>query len=1061
MSEREIFEKAIEIRDFKQRLVFLDKACGTDVELRKRLDALLASHDQASGFLTVPIVEPVSPTDGATSQETVSIPPANQKKVASPTRNDVDDDDSSNVAELTFLEPSSKPGSIGRLAHYEILQVLGQGAFGIVFKAFDEKLHRYVAVKAMSPQLATTSPPRKRFLREARSVAAIKHENIVQVYSVEEQPLPYLVMEYIDGQTLQQKLDGSGPLDILEILHLGRQMAAGLAAAHEKGLIHRDIKPTNILIEGGAEQKLKITDFGLARAADDATMTRTGTIAGTPMYMAPEQAMGQTLDHRADLFSLGSVLYQMTCGRPPFRGPNAISVLKRVVDESPRSIRDILPDAPEWLCSIIGKLHAKNPDDRYQSAREVAELLARCQNELQVQGNVTCIAHQFSNSDFASNDKLSSEVSQSSKTIAVKKTTTPHASSLGTKTGGTASGSEVAKRNRSILIFCGIGATAAIIAALAMNLGKQEMKLSEGRVQTAEPTSKKSEASEGWAGWPKDAPPPAIAPFNADQAKQHQEAWAKYLKVPIEYTNSIGMKFRLIPPGEFTMGMTQGVADAIKAVYPRNEFGAESLGSMPMHNVRLTDAFYIGTCEVTQEQYERIAGTNPSAFSPNGSNKTLLGDKYSRQFPVDSVSFIDVADFCINLCNREELKPVHLNRDNMITTFSSDGYRLPTEAEWEYACRAGTTGPLFYGNSEREFKDIAWFANNAEHLPHPVQQRIPNPFGLYDTHGNMYEWCQDWYDDQAYAKRTNTITENPQGPENGLTRVMRGGNWACNSIICNSALRAFASPQHRGGTGFRLALGVETVLKAVSENKSKMQELSMESGSSRENLPATPQLAMAPFDADKARMHKESWAKHLKVPVEYTNSIGMRFRLIPPGEFMMGFTQEEAEAIAALGANDEHWTSMTLGSTPPHRVQLSNAYYLGTCEATQEQYTKVVGINPSYFSANGDGKEKVKMDEDTMEHPVETVSFNDAAIFCIQLSEKKMLKPQYFGNDGVIAIVPGDGYRLPTEAEWEWACRSGTTTSWLCGEKDDVSRNHSLVHCKFGRANTRSGRIEK
>lgn len=144
----------------------------------------------------------------------------------------------------------------------------------------------------MNPQMAATSPPRKRFLREARSAAAIRHDNIVAVHCVEEQPLPYLVMEFIDGQTLQQKLDGNGLLEVPEVLYLGQQIASGLAAAHALSLIHRDIKPGNILIEGDVEQKVKITDFGLARAADDASLTRSGMISGTPMYMAPEQALG-------------------------------------------------------------------------------------------------------------------------------------------------------------------------------------------------------------------------------------------------------------------------------------------------------------------------------------------------------------------------------------------------------------------------------------------------------------------------------------------------------------------------------------------------------------------------------------------------------------------------------------------------------------------------------------------------------------------------------------------------------------------------------------------------
>src|SRR5262249_12183610 len=160
-----------------------------------------------------------------------------------------------------------KAGSLGRLAHYEILEVIGQGGMGIVLRAFDEKLHRVVAIKVMAPSLAATSPPRKRFLREARAAAAVRHEHVVDIHAVEEQPIPYLVMEYVAGETLQQMSDRIGPLEVPEVLRLGQQIARGLAAAHERGLIHRDIKPSNILLEKGAELRVKITDFGLARAA--------------------------------------------------------------------------------------------------------------------------------------------------------------------------------------------------------------------------------------------------------------------------------------------------------------------------------------------------------------------------------------------------------------------------------------------------------------------------------------------------------------------------------------------------------------------------------------------------------------------------------------------------------------------------------------------------------------------------------------------------------------------------------------------------------------------------
>ena len=166
-----------------------------------------------------------------------------------------------------------------------------------------------------------------------------------------------------------------------EVVRIGRQIAEGLAAAHATDLIHRDIKPGNILLEGG-QLRVKITDFGLARAADDASISQSGIIAGTPMYMAPEQAKGETLDQRADLFSLGSVLYAMASGRPPFRANGTVAVLKRVAEDTPRPIREIIPETPQWLCDIIAKLHAKDPDERFQSAREVADVLADCEAQL-------------------------------------------------------------------------------------------------------------------------------------------------------------------------------------------------------------------------------------------------------------------------------------------------------------------------------------------------------------------------------------------------------------------------------------------------------------------------------------------------------------------------------------------------------------------------------------------------------------------------------------------------------------------------------------------------------
>lgn len=362
MNEKSIFLQALEIADRTERAAYLDEACEDQVELRREVEALLAAHEQSGEFLNILGGEPWE-----SESSDLSNSPTHAERAA---RAELD---------LSFLEPPTSDQSIGRLHHYDVQAVIGQGGCGVVLKAFDERLQRIVAIKVMLPELAATSPARKRFLREARATAAIRHENVVNIYAVEEQPLPFLVMEYIDGPTLQQKLHKTGPLDVAEILKIGQQIASGLQAAHAKGLIHRDIKPGNILLEGGGD-RVKITDFGLARTADDASVSQSGLIAGTPLYMSPEQAQGLSIDHRSDLFSLGSVLYVMCSGRPPFRAATILAVMKRVVEDQPRPISQIIPEVPFWLIDIVTRLHAKDPTQRFGSAEEVAQLLWKFQS---------------------------------------------------------------------------------------------------------------------------------------------------------------------------------------------------------------------------------------------------------------------------------------------------------------------------------------------------------------------------------------------------------------------------------------------------------------------------------------------------------------------------------------------------------------------------------------------------------------------------------------------------------------------------------------------------------
>ncbi|MBL8817848.1 MAG: serine/threonine protein kinase [Planctomyces sp.] len=279
---------------------------------------------------------------------------------------------------LKLLGPTDDPQMLGRIGSYEVLGVLGRGGMGAVFKAFDAPLNRFVAIKMLLPHLAVSGTARKRFAREAQAAAAVVDDHVMAIHCVDEwQGVPYLVMTYSRGVSLQRRLNDNGPLEVREILRIGMQAAKGLAAAHAQGIVHRDIKPANIFLSQSVE-RVQLMDFGLARTVDDASLTRSGTLAGTPQYMSPEQARAETVDHFSDLFSLGSVMYAMCTGHAPFRAESSYSVLRLITDKEPRSIREINPEIPEWLCSIISKLMSKQASDRFASAQEVAELLEDC-----------------------------------------------------------------------------------------------------------------------------------------------------------------------------------------------------------------------------------------------------------------------------------------------------------------------------------------------------------------------------------------------------------------------------------------------------------------------------------------------------------------------------------------------------------------------------------------------------------------------------------------------------------------------------------------------------------
>jgi serine/threonine protein kinase len=292
------------------------------------------------------------------------------------------------AAELlsAILAPPEAPDELGRLGPYRVLQVLGVGGMGIVLRAEDPVLRRAVALKVLLPAVAAEEENRQRFLREARAAAAIEHDHIVPIYHVgEAQGVPFLVMPLLKGESLAVRFRHQRRLPLTEVLQIGQETAAGLAAAHAAGLVHRDVKPDNLWLERKEEKALpgspfrvKILDFGLARSVavqPGEAVTERGTVVGTLAFMSPEQARAGAVDARSDLFSLGCVLYQLTTGEPPFRGPDTLAVLTALAVDEPRPPRTLNPELPEGLNALILRLLAKKPADRPATAAAVSQQL--------------------------------------------------------------------------------------------------------------------------------------------------------------------------------------------------------------------------------------------------------------------------------------------------------------------------------------------------------------------------------------------------------------------------------------------------------------------------------------------------------------------------------------------------------------------------------------------------------------------------------------------------------------------------------------------------------------
>ncbi|TVS21096.1 MAG: formylglycine-generating enzyme family protein [Planctomycetaceae bacterium] len=483
-------------------------------------------------------------------------------------------------------------------------------------------------------------------------------------------------------------------------------------------------------------------------------------------------------------------------------------------------------------------------------------------------------------------------------------------------------------------------------------------------------------------------------------------------EITIDLGNGVTLEMVLIPAGEFLMGSSESELQWVQRQFDAKteDWGEQERENVrqviasegPQHRVRITRPFYLGKYPVTQEQWVALMRRNPS------------GESLGREKPVERVSWNDCQEF--------------LDKLNERLGETVGKFRLPTEAEWEYAGRAGATTRYSFGDDADQSGEYAWHGHNSNGT-RPVGQKKPNAWGLYDVHGNVREWCADWFDVDYYA---NSPMDDPQGPASGAHRVVRGCSWL--GRVQRLAARNGLEPGFRDyGLGFRLALvpaeGKTTKAEAPVERPEVDQQPSAAdqppgSASAWKFPPDSPQPAIAPFGARQARRHQEEWAEHLRRPVELTNSIGMKLRLIPPGEFMMGSPEWDEEGRESKEG-------------PQHLVRITRPFYFGVYEVTQGEYERVMGTNPSAFSQEGARSEWVS-GMDTSRFPVDQVSWEEAVEFCRRLSALPAERSA------------GRKYRLPTEAEWEYACRAGTTTPFHFGSVLDGQQANCNASFPYG-----------
>lgn len=906
-------------------------------------------------------------------------------------------------------------------------------------------LDRLEGLKVVKPAQLDHPGALERFEREMRAAARLDHPNIVKAHhSPRLEGLLAFAMEFVHGTDLQKHVDDYGPLEIANACCYVSQVAEGLQHAQEHGTVHRDIKPKNLILSNDGRQVVKILDFGLAKAASenspDGGLTGTGDILGTPDYIAPEQvASAATADIRADIYSLGCTLWFLLTGQPPFAGKqSAYAKMHAHSTEHPRPLNELRPDVPPELAEIAARMMAKSPEKRFQNPAEVAAALAPFfkagikpirTGTSPVQPPETATSETASEKETALGQPgapalahLTPEMQEHAgmpdagdRTPSMLEVVSDHHRPPGGEPGIGPRSLQSNIKMPSRKVWIGLAACLLLVGLFAawagglfhvqtdegilvidvnvenpkvfVNGNQVTVKWGDGAKQ-AEIGVKSGERlvelrKEGYSvaakklmfkdgertifearlepagpGTDRKVGPVEKQPDAAPSIQTAATAGIEGARAGEEREdNCLGMKFIWCPPGKFMMGSPDS---------EENRSFHEAQVS-----VKLTKGFWLGKYEVTQGDWKRLMETAPWT----GKDRVNEGTDY----PVTYVNW-DEANKFLETLNRQERAAGRLP--------AGEKYTLPTEAQWEYACRAGSKTRFSFGDDDPALIDHDWFRSNAldigEEYAHRVGRKKPNPWGLYDMHGNVCEWCLDKY---GVHRTTLPGGNDPEVTVGWNLRMVRGGCWASESGGCRSAIRVPKRPFDAEGPcdGFRVARISFSAIKTTPMDHAASDLGPSEAKAETAKVPA--------HTAEGTRAGEE----------RDDNGLKMKLVWCPPGEFTMGSPPSE---VGREGGEDEL------------KVTLTKGFWLGKTEVTQAEWRRLMETTP--------WKDKLHV-KDGSGYPVTHVSWIDAKSFCQKLTEQERQA----------GYLPSDWeYSLPTESQWEYACRAGTVTRYSFGNDE-------------------------